>query len=436
MFSPNLSALGSVELTSSEIFLGLGLLLALAVGCQVVAERLQLPAIVLLLPVGFMAGRVTDSIDPNRIFGGAFTPMVSLAVAVILFEGGLSLNVRDLEGHSKLVIRRLLSRGVVITWCASALLARLLLPVSTGTAVMLGAIVIVSGPTVVAPLLRLSRPGRRLTAILEWESTAIDPIGAIFGALTFQVLDSGVSLRFGKELLRLGASVGIGLLGGVIGIALLWLVLERLEVRGVLATEVTIAIVVAVAAGCNAVRDDTGLIAAITMGIGVANLPRIRSPEDRPFFRTIVELMIGLLFISISATVTGDALQSVLWPTLVLIAGLVLVVRPFVAFAATVRTDLTRPERSFIALMGPRGIVAASTAATFGGPLAAEGVRGAQVLLPVTFLVIVGTVTISGLLAVPAKRILGLDAVGPDGGPDAPEAPPPRIERGGASDLG
>ena len=118
-------------MTSSEIFVGLGLLLALAVGCQIAATTLRLPAIVLLLPVGFVAGRMTDTVDPTELFGAAFSPMVSLAVAVILFEGGLDLNVKELEGHSQRVVRRLILWGVPITWAGAGLLAWLLLDLSS-----------------------------------------------------------------------------------------------------------------------------------------------------------------------------------------------------------------------------------------------------------------------------------------------------------------
>lgn len=412
-------------MTSSQIFLGLGLLLALGVGCQVVAHRIRLPAIVLLLPVGFAAGQLTAAIDPRELFGRTFSPMVSLAVAVILFEGGLNLNVRDLEGHSQRVVRRLIFCGVSMTWVAAALISVPLFSVSTGTAVMLGSILIVSGPTVVGPILRIARPGQRLTAILEWESTTIDPIGAIIAALAFQALQHQVGLHLGRELLEFGGSVGFGLVAGLFGTALLWLVVERLGLTGVVATEATIAVVVAIAAICNSMRDDTGLIAAITMGIALANLPAIEPPEDRPFFGTLVELLIGVLFIAISATVTIDQVSKVLLPSIALVAFLVCVVRPLVVLVATAGTDLTRGERAYLAVIDPRGIVAASTAATFAGPLAAIKVSGADVLLPVTFLVIVGTVTIAGLLAVPAKRVLRLDAVGPAAGADEPDQPPP-----------
>lgn len=403
-------------MSGEEVFIGLGLLLALAVGSQIVAERLRIPAIVVLLPVGFVAGAVTESVNPEELFGASFAPMVSLAVAVILFEGGLDLDLGELDGHGPRVVRRLIYLGVPITWAGAGLLAALLLELSTGAAVMIGAILIVSGPTVVGPLLRRARPGRRLTSILGWESSTIDPIGAIVGALVFQALTAEVSLHLSSELRDFVASVLVGLVGGGIGTLVLWLLLEKGRLSGVLATEATIATVVAVAAGCNAALDDTGLIAAIFMGVAVANLPRVRSPEDRPFFRTLVQLIIGLLFISISATVAPESVRHVLWGSLALAAGLIVIVRPLVTLAATARTDLTVRERVFIGLMDPRGIVAASTAATFTAPLVAAGVDGAEHLLPATFLVIVATVTFYGFVAAPAARVLGLttDDVDPE----------------------
>lgn len=410
-------------MSDAQIFVGIGLTVALAVGCQVVAHRHRLPAIILLLPVGFIAGVVTTTVNPNDLFGPAFAPLVDLAVAIILFEGGLDLVFSELEGHSRRVVRRLLYLGIPITWAAAGVLAWLLLGLSREAAIMLGAILIVSGPTVVTPLLRLSRPGPRLTMILGWEGTTIDPVGAIIGALVFQAIQSGTAVRVGSALLHFGQSVGVGMLGGAIGTAVVWLVLRRLRVSGRLATEVLIATVVAVAAVCNAYRPNTGLIAAIAMGVALANLGGLKSPEHRPFFRTIVQLVIGLLFISISATVTPASLASVLWPTLILVLCLVLFVRPIIAVLATVRTSLSTSERAFIGWMDPRGIVAASTAATFAGALAAKNIPGADKLLPATFIVIAGTVAIYGLSAVSVARLLGLagdDSAGASVSSDAP----------------
>jgi NhaP-type Na+/H+ or K+/H+ antiporter len=174
----------------------------------------------------------------------------------------------------------------------------------------------------------------------------------------------------------------------------------------VLGTSAQLAVVVAVAAGCDAVRDDSGLIAAIFMGLALANRREFDIPDRRPFFETLVQLIIGVLFISISATVTPASLRHLVLPTLVLVAALVVVARPVAAFAATMRTDLEKRERAFIGWMAPRGIVAAATASTFTAGLVAKGIGGASKILPATFVVIVATVTLYGLTAAPVARLL------------------------------
>jgi NhaP-type Na+/H+ or K+/H+ antiporter len=175
----------------------------------------------------------------------------------------------------------------------------------------------------------------------------------------------------------------------------------------VLGTQATVAVVVTVAAVCDVIRDDTGLIAAVVIGLALANLPGFDLPARRPFFETVVHL-IGLQFISISATVTSVAVLRVLLPTILLIAFLVLIARPLVAAVATVRTKLSWGERAFVGWMDPRGIVAASTASAFSPSLIPHRVPGASKILPVTFLVIVGTVTIYGLTPTPVARLLGV----------------------------
>ena len=150
-------------MTTSSIFVGLGTTVILAVGCQILAARVRIPAIVVLLPVGFCAARLIGSLDPQKSLGPAFSPLMSLAVALILFDGGLELNFADLEGHSQRVVRRLLVYGSLMTWAGAGLLAWLVLGLSGRAAVMLGAILIVSGPTVVSPILEAARPGRRVS---------------------------------------------------------------------------------------------------------------------------------------------------------------------------------------------------------------------------------------------------------------------------------
>ena len=273
---------------------------------------------------------------------------------------------------------------------------------------MLGAILIVSGPTVVTPILRAARPGKKLTSILNFEGTTIDPIGAIIAVVVYQSLVATHARSVLAGVLGFAGRVAFGVAAGAAGAFVLWLLLRKLKLSGVLATSAIIATVITTAGLCDAVQDETGLVAAITMGMIVANLPRVDVPEDRPFLKTVVQLVIGVLFISISATVTPASLQGVVWPCVGLVVCLVLLVRPVVAFTATLGTSLTTNERVFIGAMDPRGIVAASTAASFSAPLVALGIGGADRLLPATFLVIVGTVTIYGLAATPLAGALGL----------------------------
>ena len=290
----------------------------------------------------------------------------------------------------------------------AAVLAGPLLGMSGGAALMTGAILVVSGPTVVTPLLAFVRPSDRLQRILSWEGSLIDPVGGILGAVVFHAVLASTSGGIGHPLGQFLLSLGIGVAGAAAGVAVLWVCLCKLDLDELLATTAQLATVVGVAAACDIVRDDAGLIAAVLMGLAVANLRAFDVPAKRPFFETLVQLIIGVLFVSISATVTPASLQHIVLPTIALVAVLVLVTRPLVAFLATIRTELTRGERAFTGWMAPRGIVAAATATTFGATLAASHVGGASKILPVTFLVIVATVAVYGLTAVPVARRLGV----------------------------
>ncbi|MFI1394334.1 cation:proton antiporter [Streptomyces sp. NPDC020681] len=395
-------------MTTQEILAGIGLTVVLAAGSQILATLLRIPAIIVLLPVGFAAGALTDDIDPNRLLGDAFPPLVSLAVAVVLYDAGLGLDLRKLTGHTRRVVVRLIWIGTLLTTAVVAFTAAPLLGLSDRAALMLGAILVVSGPTVVGPLLSFVRPSERLQRILVWEGSLIDAVGGILGALVFHAVLNGGNESVGRVVGGFAVSTAIGLAGGAVGAAVLWVLLTRLPLGEVLGTSAQFAAVVGVAALCDAVRDDTGLIAAIVMGVAVANLPGLDVPARHPFFETLVTQIVGLLFISISATVTPASLRHVVLPTLVLVAVLVCVVRPLVTAAATYGTDLARGERAFIGWMAPRGIVAASTASAFSATLADKGVGGATKILPATFVVIVATVTLYGLTAVPAARRLGV----------------------------
>ncbi len=395
-------------MTTDQVFIGVGLTLVLAVGSQILAGRLRIPALIVLLPVGFAAGALTDDVNPERLLGAAFSPLVSLAVAVILYDAGLGLDLSRLRGHIRSVVVRLIWIGALVTWLLGAILAAPLLGMSHRAALMIGAILVVSGPTVVGPLLSFVRPKDRLQHILVWEGSLIDPVGGILGALVFHAVASNTDDHFGTVAVGFLTSVGLGTAFGMLGAAALWVLFRLLRPGEVLGTTAQLAAVISVAALCDVLRDDTGLIAGVVMGLAVANLPGVDVPARRPFFETLVSLILGLLFVSISATVTPESLHHVGLPALGLAAFLVLVVRPLVAALSTLGTDLTRGERGFIGWMAPRGIVAAATASTFSAGLMSKGIGGASKILPATFVVIVATVTLYGLTASPVARRLGV----------------------------
>lgn len=318
-------------MTTDQVLFGVGLILVLAVGSQVLASQLRIPALIVLLPVGFTAGALTTDVNPQRLLGATFQPLVSLAVAVILYDAGLGLDLTKLRGHTGPAVFRLIAVGVPVTWGFAAVFAGLLFGMSAQAALMIGVILVVSGPTVVGPLLRFIGPVERLQRVLAWEGSLIDPVGAILGAVMFHAIlaspGGGLSYRPGQFVI----SVGTGVIGAVIGVGLLWLCLRKLDLGEVLATTAQLACVVGVAAVCDIVRDDAGLVSAILMGLAVANIRGFDIPARRPFLETLVQLIIGVLFITISATITPASVHHLVLPTLGLVAVLVLVARPLVA---------------------------------------------------------------------------------------------------------
>ncbi|WP_405773867.1 cation:proton antiporter [Streptomyces sp. NBC_00859] len=395
-------------MTSDQVFAGVALIAVLAVGSQILAKQLKVPGIIILLPVGFAAGALTEDVHPDKLLGSAFSPLVSLAVAVILYDAGLELDVRRLSGGSRRILVRLIWIGTLATWPIAAVTAAPLLHISAQAAAMLGVILIVSGPTVVGPLLSFARPDARMRRILIWEGSVIDAVGGVLGALVFAALEAEHRVSVGSATGHILVSAAVGIIGGALGASLLWLLLSRLALGEVLGTATQLSVVIGITAGCNIVRDDAGLIAAIMMGVAMTTLPSLDLPVRRPFFETLVSLVIGVLFVSISATVTPASLRHVVGPALLLTVVLVLVARPLVGFLSTLGSDLKRSERVFLSWMAPRGIVAASTASTFSASLAEKGVGGAERILPATFVVIVATVLVYGLTAVPVARRLGV----------------------------
>ncbi len=388
-------------------------MIVLALGCELVATRTRLPAIVLLLPVGFIAGAVTKDVRPAFLFGNTFQPLVSLGVGLILFEAGLRLRLDELQGGARRVVLRLIPIGVLMTLVGVTLGARLILGLGWGSSLMLSAILVVSGPTVVLPLLEFVRPTDRVRSTLKWEGVLVDPIGALLGVVVFTALKAHVAGGGAFKPGEMVVSIVTGLAVGAIAAGVLWLLLGRLQ-GSVPKQSIAAALLTVVGAivAADLIRGDSGFVAATTMGVVLANQRRLDVSRVLEFQGTVVQLLIGVLFVLISASVTPSSVGPLVAGGLGLIAVMVFVIRPLAIVLGTRGSVLGRPERVFMAWLAPRGIVAGATASAFGPELAKAGVSGAGKILPLAFMAIFGTVAVYGLTAAPLGRRLGLAGTG------------------------
>jgi NhaP-type Na+/H+ or K+/H+ antiporter len=398
-------------MSTNQILFGLALVLVLAVGSQLLARPLRAPALVVLLPAGFLAGAATDDVHPDKLFGSLYQPFVSIAVGVILFEAGLRLSFEEVEPAVRKAVVRLVTVGALLTWLATTATVTLLYrDMDRGVAFLVGAILVVSGPTVVLPLLAFIRPTRTVRSLLKWEGTLVDPIGALLGVLVFTGVSSGKGWQPGAMLIDLG----VGALVAAIAAPALWLLLREVQRSAPrMVVPSTLMAVVAAVVAADLIREDAGLVAAVLMGIAVANQRRIDvSLSLYEFEETLVQLLIGVLFVLVAASVSPQEVRSVLPQALVLVAVMILVIRPAAVALTTWRSSFTRNERGFVAWMAPRGIVAGATASAFGPELAQNGVAGASKVLPIVFVAIFGTVVVYGLTAAPVARMLGVAGAG------------------------
>ncbi len=390
-----------------DVLLGLSLVVVLSILARLAGSWVGVPAIVPLLLVGVVAGvSVSGLIDPTALLGDSLSPIVQIAVGIILFEGALSLKREELGAGVRPAVVRLLTFGVIVTWLLGSVGVALLFDVPTEIAVLIGAILIVSGPTVVLPILDFIAPDAKVRAVLKWEGVLVDPVGAIIAVVIFGSLETSGG-QPGIDVIEVASSLGTGLLVGAGGAVLLMPILVTRKLSGRDKVAATLMMVVAAFALSDAIFEDSGLVATIVMGVALANQKRVKIDYIAEFKETLVPLLIGVLFVLLAANVDVADVIDLGLPVIALILILVLVARPL-AVAGTAGLDFTRPERTFFAAMAPRGIVAASTASAFGLKLTEDGVPGAELIIPITFAVIAGTVFIYGFGSPPLARYLGL----------------------------
>lgn len=393
----------------------LAIVLILGAAAQWVAWALGLPSILLLLLAGFAVGPVLGVIQPDAIFGEMLLPFVSIAVAMILFEGGLTLRFSEIR-ETKGVVLRLVTIGAAITWALTAAAAVSLLGLDIRLAALLGAILTVTGPTVVLPMLRHIKPSRAVGSVLKWEGIVIDPIGAVLAVLVFDIILSGhVNLSAGRlvgdVLKTLLAGVSVGAISGVV----LACALHKDWIPDHLRAIVASMFVLGAFAAANAIRGEAGLFAVTFMGVLLANQRYADMRHILEFKENLRVFLLSIVFILLSARVRVDDVRLVGPLVTAFIASLVLVVRPAAVLACTFGSALTMRERLFIAAMAPRGIVAAAVASVFALELEEAGYEPARLLVPIIFTTIVGTVAVYGLCGRAIARALKLSDTNPQG---------------------
>lgn len=390
--------------------------LLLGAAAQWFAWQAKLPSILMLLVAGFIAGPVTGWIRPDELFGDALLPLVSLSVAVILFEGGLSLRVDELRNVGR-VVRNLLTIGVAVTWILASAAAHFLAGLDVSPAVILGALLTVTGPTVILPMLRHIRPRGRVASILRWEGIAVDPIGALLAVLVFEfVLVAEGNNAVAHLAVGLLKTVLVGTGMGVLAGWCLSVALRRYWIPDYLANPIALTTAIAVFLASEQIQAEAGLFAATIAGVLLAHWCPSEARRILEFKENIRTVLISVLFVVLSARFTPADFRALMdWRTLLFVAALILIVRPASVAVSTWRTGLPRSERFFLAWMAPRGIVAAAVSSVFALQLELAGHPQAKMLMLLTFGAIIATVSVYGLSASLVARRLGLAESDPQG---------------------
>lgn len=401
-------------------------ILALGIACQWLAWRLKLPSILLLLAIGFGFGQVSgvriDDYLVATVHGhSTLLSVVGLFVAIILFEGGLTLKFRDLR-ESGLPILRLCTLAVAFSFGLTTVFMTQVLGYDWRIAALIGSILTVTGPTVIAPLLRHVNPTRKMASMLKWEGIVVDPIGAILAVLVFKVaMATDMEAAKSETLQSLGVMIAVGVVGAL---AIAWIVaflLRRHLVPDYLQPVFLLAVVAVAFTASNSLEKEAGLLTVTVLGIALANQKGAFVRHILEFKENLRTLIISSLFIVLSGRIAPTDLGGTIWKGLLLLIFLVAIGRPLSVYASLIFSKAVNfAEKSFLAAMAPRGIVAAAITSIFAlefeeaakrgqfGELSAAIQAQSQELVALVFMVIVGTVAIYGLAAVPLARSLGL----------------------------
>ncbi len=370
-------------------------IVVLGVLAQWIAWRIKLPSIVLLLAIGIFIGPVFHVLDPDKIFGDLLFPMTALSVAIILFEGSLTLRFREIHGLRGPILN-LVTVGAAINIVIITACAYYFLKAPIGIAMLIGTIGCVTGPTVVGPMLRAIRPTPAVDKVLRWEGIIIDPIGAILAVIAMEFAVKDYHSEIGWVLAKLVAS---GLVIGLITAGVLGALLKRHLVPWYLRNVITLGFVMMAFTISNVLAHEAGLLAVTVMGVALANTRNLDMDDVLSFKESLTVLLVSLLFIGLAARLDLQSFAELGWGFPLFLLAIFFVARPLAVAVSTMRSKLSLRERGLIAWIGPRGIVAAAVASLFALRLEAENIRGGELLVPAIFSIIISTVLVQSFTA-------------------------------------
>lgn len=391
---------------------------ALGLGAQWLAWRFNLPAIVLMAVAGLIAGPVTGLLWPDDyapggpgpmelVFGDLFRPMIALAVAVILFEGGITLNIAEIRGLSRGVFRFVLP-GVPIAWFLGSLAAFHIAGLSWGSAILFAGIMIVTGPTVIMPLLRQARLEPRTAALLKWEGIVNDPIGALIAVFVAQAIAlEAETPALALILSAVAAFIGAAALGVLLG-RLVSAAFQRGLVPEFLKPAILLSLVLVCFVLGDLIQKEAGLLAVTTMGVTIANARLASINELRLFKENIAVLFVSGVFVILTANLTPEDLKLLDVRAFVFVGVMLFLVRPAAVFVSTIGAGLSMKERALLGWIAPRGVVAVAVSTFFAAELVAMGDPTAERIGPLAFLMVFATVVLHGFTIGPLARALGL----------------------------
>ncbi|WP_224485362.1 cation:proton antiporter [Robertkochia aurantiaca] len=397
----------------------------LGIFAQWVAWRFKLPAILPLILIGLAVGPISSLYTENGnkllepvwqestdhgLFPGEFLyHFVSLAISVILFEGGLTLKRNEVLNVGPVIIK-LITIGVFITFIGGGVASHFLFDLDWPIAFLFAALIIVTGPTVITPILRNIPLKKDLSAILKWEGILIDPIGAVAAVLMFEFISIGQGEEYTQQaLIEFGKTVVIGFSIGFTFAYGLYFLIKKNAIPHFLMNVFTLSAVLGVYVLSEQFAHESGLLSVVVMGMVLGNIDLPNIKELLYFKESLSVLLISILFILLAANIDMEDLYLIYnWNTLILLGCVVFIIRPVGVFLSSWKSGLKFNEKAFISWVGPRGIVAAGIASLFGSRLAQEGQPGAEYITPLVFMVVLGTVLLNAATARLFAKISGV----------------------------